>query len=852
MSEANHNPSQSGGRIEATVRVHNPSASVLYESNALDRELSAEKRSWPVLLRAIESFYSAYPAILLRSVDALQVLGKAGLQGMGQAPSLSLRVQSATLTEGLFAAIVEEIMREGPENTPEAATECLETLLAEMVQMGDGLREFDHLLPALLDFGRQILLIGEDGCPAASWSAMLLDTTRMALRMQQWRIEAEPVYDGRWDQGCEADLFELPLLADVRKEQLQTDLDWLHDLMADLASTERPVIDVLLELAAYRRAQEREQVWETWFAKLNQKFVSQAPESASLRCLCEGFADWIGQTRDLRLFRLMASVLRNRVPAIVAAGGEAGLVTALDTVANAVMDRLQQEAGRGEIEPALEDLRAVAAEILQRLLGSSDISVVARTVAEAQRLRTGPIQGAPVSREDVSWRLGVSNAHPDVAEKMLLPLVVGFSLEEVWLRDEGPQNQQDGSGEPLLTVGQALVDMLSRSWPGEMIHLLRTVVRLTPLSPFHLGAPTMRAHLLALDPEDRQGSYLHDLKERVLSGGGRESLLAVESVLRYWLSGDVTELYSLACPESLAALPAQAERERVPDIREILTRLRRHAPSAKEDDVAWLARLPATYFEEGTLLKLAGFPGCSNRAVPVLLHLLEVYRSLYQQGASQQKSASSSGRNFNELLVAGQEMLSARRQLQGLFFKANDQARPSVADHLQTFADDRKRVQELDRILEEGIGQDLQILDREQLADAGRIFAMMLRHAQLSGMSSVGDDQALALLDQGQMPAEELATLLQSVSWQLTTFRNQLAAKLQPYVEDSTQRLLENPLARPAAPFREVFIAYHQRGAERMAVRLGELLVDELLAADGGILLLESFTHRLLHFMDRY
>ena len=119
-------------------------------------------------------------------------------------------------------------------------------------------------------------------------------------------------------------------------------------------------------------------------------------------------------------------------------------------------------------------------------------------------------------------------------------------------------------------------------------------------------------------------------------------------------------------------------------------------------------------------------------------------------------------------------------------------------------------------------------------------------------MTSLADDSNFASLDQGQVPADQLATLLRSTSWQLTTFRNQLAAKLQPFVEDSTQRLLENPLARPAPSFREVFIAYHQRGAERMAVRLGELLVDELLAADGGILLLESFTHRLLHFMDRY
>jgi len=58
--------------------------------------------------------------------------------------------------------------------------------------------------------------------------------------------------------------------------------------------------------------------------------------------------------------------------------------------------------------------------------------------------------------------------------------------------------------------------------------------------------------------------------------------------------------------------------------------------------------------------------------------------------------------------------------------------------------------------------------------------------------------------------------------------------------------LQNNPLARPAELVRSIFEAHPRGEVEPLAEVFLEVLVNDLLAADGGLLLLEDLVGRLL------
>ena len=144
------------------------------------------------------------------------------------------------------------------------------------------------------------------------------------------------------------------------------------------------------------------------------------------------------------------------------------------------------------------------------------------------------------------------------------------------------------------------------------------------------------------------------------------------------------------------------------------------------------------------------------------------------------------------------------------------------------------------------------MLDRDQLPLAARVFGHLLIHASLSGLGvAEWGDMGIGLV-KGEFDQSEFFKLLSRVAWQVASVRNRLAGSLQPHVEASTRRLLSNSLSRPAEAYEGLFDYHRLHGAERLALELGGALLDDLLSADGSFLLLEDFTHRMMHLIERY
>ena len=104
---------KAAGVIEQAVQAYHPTAAVLFEATALDRELKNPARSWEVLLRAIDSFAVHYPAVLLQSPAAMMELGRACIIGVRQAPGDATRTKAAAILEVLLSGVIGEVMREG-------------------------------------------------------------------------------------------------------------------------------------------------------------------------------------------------------------------------------------------------------------------------------------------------------------------------------------------------------------------------------------------------------------------------------------------------------------------------------------------------------------------------------------------------------------------------------------------------------------------------------------------------------------------------------------------------------------------------------------------------------------------
>jgi hypothetical protein len=835
---------KTAGIIETAVEVHHPTSAVLFEAGALDRELKNPERSWEVLLRAVESFATHYPAVLLKSPAAMMELGRACLMGVREAPGNALRARAASLLEGLLSGVAGEVMREGAEGIGRQVPEGMRSLLEELRPQEGMEWEYSHLLPPLQALGRQVLMVADDSVHPEAWYGLLDVLTELLLKMSRKKVEGEPAYDGRWDHSKAADMLEVGALDVVRRERVEADLAWLADLEKDLLDGKRPGVDVFLELSAYERRDEREAAWGVWFKAVAAKAQSGEMSAGMLRKLCMGVADQFHHVRDRRFLLMLATIVRHVVPEVAAANGEAGLKTALDTFGKAIVSRLEREAGCGDADAVFLDLRAGVGELVRRLLDRAGYAQTGDALDLGIRASTGPLTGHPVDRGDVIWRLGVAVEHPQAAEKLLLSLLSGFTLEDMLLRDDG------------WSVGKALAGLLGRSWEPHLRHLVRAVLRVAPLSPFHVGSATTRAHLLAVDPEDRQDSYLHDLKEQILSRAGPGNIASVESVLRFWRTGDESHLDNLIKPESLAALPAQARDGHVDHIRMLMEGLNRHVPmegGAEKTGVRWLAVMPEAFYDAGTLVKVAGFPGCSSKAVSLLHHLLQLYRALVQKyQRAERASFGPETTGPEELIERSRRFLQQRRELYDTLFAPGGLQGVETPQRLELFDRELAVVRREDGCLEELADRVLGVLDRDRLPLAGKLLGQMLENACLSGLGTEELETAGAKLSEGQFVESELFALLSRVTWHVASTRNRLAERLQPHVEDSARRLCSNPLSRPAAAYRGLFEFHRHRGVDGLAIELGEKLLEDLLYADGSFLQLEDFSHRLMHLIERY
>lgn len=831
------------GPVERAVLGYHPTESVLLEAAALDRELAAARRTdqgaWEALIRSMVSFSTWYPAILLRAREALDVLGQACLDGVQQAPGMVLRNRAAGLLVDMLGRVLDEAQREGPDRVPGEVPAAMRRLLGRFGSGQRNARQHPELEPALLAFGKRVLVVGGEGYATTEWFALLDTVTRLLLDIIIFRVEGEPFYDGRWDATRRAQALEVDMLGPVRRANIEVDLEWLRAMRGKLEEGAQSGTDVFLELSAYANRDQREETWGAWFDAVATRAVEGGLRPGELDELSRGFADWIEQARDRRFLARLAAMLRRVAADVAAANGRAGLITALETFGCAITDRLELDAGRGEVDKALDDLRTTVVELLGRLLASAGRVESGPGMECGLRARTGPVLGVPFDRQDAIWRMRMVARHPSSMDALLYDLLAGLCLEEVVLRDDVA-----GAGEERGdTVGAALADMLRRPWEGERRYAVRSLIRVTPLSPFHLGEASTRSRLLALASPSRSGSYLHDLQELVLSRPGPESLQAVEQVLRFWQSGDSSHLDNLADPASLAALPAQAREDNLEHVRELMARLERHAPGAGEGGIRWLARLPDAFYSETTLIKVAGFPGCSSQALFLLVNMLHVYRDLVGKYEPGGKAADEPARTPRQLLERLELLTGQRRELAGRLFTPGGLEGLDPIGCLDLFHRELDLAAEAGRVCETLAGLLPDVSGPEDRDAALALVGAMMTHASLSGLQLEGPREELGA--SGSRP-ERVGPALRRVLDEVESVRSRLAARLEPHVLGSVRRLRANPLARPADPYRRLFENRAAAPPEELAGRAALLLAEDLLSADGGLLLLEHYLRRLL------
>jgi len=831
------------GPLEAAVAAHNPSQAVLYEARALDRELGRVDRAWDTILSGVASFIEHYASVLLHEPAALAALGRGCLDAVDLAPATAQRARAASLLIGLLAAVSTEVEREGIDRIAQAVPTQMRALVSKLAERRPLPFDRGRLVPPVLELGQQLVMMADEGQPPRLWFDLLAEVNALLLSITRQRVAGEPAYDGRWDDGPAADQLEPAALSSVSRERIQADLDWLEALEADSRAGRSSSPEVYLELQSYENRDERERCWQDWFERVAARAEAGAISTEVLGLLCAGLADWIAEVEDRAFLAALAGILAEHVPTVVASAGPRALAVSLETFGLAVAVRLEREAGRGEADLAIEALRSLGNGLVELAVQNQQPPPPA-ALALGFRVRTGPVTGQPASAEDVLFRLRLAEGlGPDEAARVLLGLVVGFQLEQARL---GYVDRTLLPGHSPVDQARRLVEsisgLLGRAWPERLVWTVRTLVRTAPLSPVELAGTTCRANLVALAPGEHQASYLHDLKERMLSAPGPDNLGDIERVLGYWRDGRPERLDGLASPDSLAALGLTEDRDR--QILRLLENLAEHAPGADKQGVRWLAQLPATLYDPDNLAKVAGFEGLAPEAARILASLVCIYRTLEDRyrPAGQPRLADLGD---SALLDRADELLAQRsRERETLFGRAGLEGLTAF-ERLERFGSELVLVRELDAVLEE---LSLRWLARTEAGDApaspAAVLGRMLEHAALSGLAPsqlgpVGEDLLGGRTGAG--PGPMVTGLLET----LADWRQRLAADLRPHVVDSLRRLRHNPLAAPSVTYRHWIEERRKLPDEAAADALLETLLADLLAADGGGLMLEDFLKRL-------
>jgi hypothetical protein len=823
--------------LQAAVASHHPSEAVLFEAAALDRELGASMRSFDALERGIRSFVVGYPSVLLHSPSAILSLGQACLDGNEKAKSQTQRTRFAELLLEMFAGILDEVLRENAQRVEAKVPKILLDLATKWMERQAEQPSSGLLAVPLLVVGRKVIMTAEDGLSPDLWFQLLRVLTSSLIQAIRLEVSKEPIYDGRFDDTSLHLALETFRLESLRPEGVASDLHWLGGLESRLCEGQHGVVDAFLEVSTYRRREERRIAWEQWLQTVAERSQDQAFPGEALAGFLKILGEWIEGSMDRRFLLTLAGVLRRTMTSWMLIAREEKLQLLVKFLVRAIQRRLEKESGRGEPEPSLELLRTIATWIVERKLGSSRLaSDIGWFVETGRKLRTGPVEGWPVSREDAIWRMTAAVRVPESAEGFLSSLFTGLGLENVLFRD-GFQNRNESS------VGEAMVGLLRHPWKGNTLRLVRAVVRVMPLSPFHLGNTTTRSHLMALHPEERSQSYLYDLKERVLSHGVGEGIAAVEKVLQFWKTGLVDALDDLASPESLVSLPALKKQHRIDVLAQLIQRLGWHVPGMGKEGIRWMAEMPEAFYDEETIMKVAGFSGCARSDVGRLVHLLHVYRALVEQSKRRDSQSNCSGCSVATLLEKSAFLLQRRREtLKGLFHEQEDGS--SLIETLECFDADLDLVREEDAVL-----RDLaRLLTRDGQTDVASVrqaVGMMLENLLLSGLESesmTGVWQDVKRIDENGSLGKDLFRRMVTES---EVVRSRWLERLHPHVVDSVERLLTNPLSTPSAACREVFDSFEKEEETRRNKALLLWLVEDLLSADGNLFLLAQFARQL-------
>ncbi|MBN2497181.1 MAG: hypothetical protein JXR96_21490 [Deltaproteobacteria bacterium] len=787
------------GPLEAVVQARFPGQAIQYEAGALDRELRHARPSWSALQLGIESFFSHYPALLLDSPQALQALGQGCLGGLERAPSGALRARFSRLLVGLLDAVAAEVERQGSDKVPAEVPGIMAGWLSGLRPPERGAwAEMDALVPDLVSAAKRVLMVADEGRPPAIWFDLLKAQTRLLLAVTRWRVSGEPAYDGCWDvEHPELVTGDLSLL---RQERISADLRWLDELAEELESEQTcSAVDVFLKLASDQRREERETAWRGWFDEMARRSDAGELSASALELLCKALAGWIEQVEDRRFLAILASALRRSAPRVLDAVGRPGLGVALESLGRAVAARLAVEAGGGQEVEALEDLRQVACDLVERRMGCEEAEARREALELGLHLACGPVVGQPLDRRDLAWRIDMARRFPEAAEPYLASLVAAFGLEAL---------------RPERCLAEPLSALLDASWPEDAICLVRAVLRSAPWSPLSISGPTIRACMSSL-AQQRLGArtYLHDLAERLQTRSGREDLVDVERVLRFWQMGDISALDGLASSDSLASLPALSGRHE--QLGRILENLSRHAPGEASEQrgqgrVRWLARLPETYYGLDEIRKIAGFEGLEEEAVRWLVDLLCIYRILVRRHDPDRSPLGDL--SAEELETRADLLLSQRRQTAVALFAGNQTAEA----RLDVFLQDMERAAEQESILDE-------LARRETVGDAA-LFERLLALARLSGLRST---------NAGAADSGSLAERARHVSTEIDAHELRLRASLAPRVIESARRLRHNPLSEPAPAARTFLSGSAALELEALAEGLADLLVDDMLSADG-------------------
>jgi hypothetical protein len=215
----------------------------LAEADALDRELLVSPRSWETLLTRIETFVGHYPSLLLHAPAAMRTLGDACREGVRAAREPDVRTRAAALLIRTQNAISAAIIREGVARIDPEIPRLMGAWLSDLYISNElALVEVAQVVPPLLNFGRTVLMVADDGTPPQQWFALVHATDRLLLTLLQRQMGGgEPTHTVR----------------------LQKDQEWLKMLESALENNERTAADIFLELSAVVKRREPQTVSPT-------------------------------------------------------------------------------------------------------------------------------------------------------------------------------------------------------------------------------------------------------------------------------------------------------------------------------------------------------------------------------------------------------------------------------------------------------------------------------------------------------------------------------------------------------------------------------------------------------------